>query len=177
METKPTICFTEDTEILTANGYIPIKLLKNGDLIETYKMGQVPIWMISKINYSHYCSEERIRDQLYKYTKETCNDLFEDLIITGCHCVLVNSFSDEKEKLDVKNLLGNIYVTNDKYRLPACIDKRSDIYETPGHYMVYHIALENDDYYANFGIYANGLLVESSSKRYLKEISGMTIIK
>jgi hypothetical protein len=41
---------------------------------------------------------------------------------------------------------------------------------------IYHIALENDDPYMNYGIYANGLLVESCSKRYLKELSKMRIL-
>jgi hypothetical protein len=41
---------------------------------------------------------------------------------------------------------------------------------------IWHIALENDDYYMNYGIYANGLLVESCSKRYLKELSKMEIV-
>ena len=38
-------------------------------------------------------------------------------------------------------------------------------------------ALENDNYYMNYGIYANGLLVETCSKRYLKELSNMTLIE
>jgi hypothetical protein len=29
----------------------------------------------------------------------------------------------------------------------------------------------------NYGIYANGLLVESCSKRYLAELSGMKLLK
>jgi len=37
--------------------------------------------------------------------------------------------------------------------------------------------LENDNYYTNYGVYANGLLVETSSKRYLKELSEMTLIE
>jgi hypothetical protein len=41
---------------------------------------------------------------------------------------------------------------------------------------IYHIALENDDYYGNYGIWANGLLVETCSCRYLKEFSKMTIL-
>jgi hypothetical protein len=42
---------------------------------------------------------------------------------------------------------------------------------------IYHIALENDDYYMNYGVYANGLLVETCSKRYLKELSRMELIE
>ena len=50
-------------------------------------------------------------------------------------------------------------------------------YETLGSYIIYHFALENDNYYNNYGIYANGLLVETCSKRYLKELSKMTLIE
>jgi hypothetical protein len=49
-------------------------------------------------------------------------------------------------------------------------------FEEEGVFNIWHIALENDDYYSNYGIYANGLLVETCSKRYLKEISGMTLL-
>jgi hypothetical protein len=38
------------------------------------------------------------------------------------------------------------------------------------------LALENNNYYMNYGVYANGLLVETCSKRYIKELSNMTII-
>ena len=89
--------------------------------------------------------------------------------------ILVDEFKEDEEK-ETKRILGKIYVTDGKYRLPACADKRSNIYEIEGLYTIYHIALENNNYYFNYGIYANGLLVESCSKRYLNECSKMTII-
>ena len=42
--------------------------------------------------------------------------------------------------------------------------------------MIYNIALENVDDNASCGIYANGVLVESYSKKYLTELSGMELI-
>lgn len=59
----------------------------------------------------------------------------------------------------------------------ACIDERSKVYQKQGYHTFYHLALENENYYYNYGIYANGLLVESCSKRYLKELSNMTLIQ
>ena len=41
---------------------------------------------------------------------------------------------------------------------------------------IWHFALENEDYYKNYGVYANGLLVETCSKRMMKEYSGMTLL-
>ena len=84
-------------------------------------------------------------------------------------------FQKNKEKTIEVN--GNTYVTDNKYRLPACADHSASIYETSGTYTIYHLALENNDYYMNYGIYANGLLVETCSKRYLKELSNMTLIE
>jgi hypothetical protein len=81
----------------------------------------------------------------------------------------------EKEKTE--KILGRICVTDNKYRLPACVDSKAKLYETEGVFDIYHIALENNDYYMNYGIYANGLLVETCSKRYLKEKSNMNLIE
>lgn len=64
-----------------------------------------------------------------------------------------------------------------KNRLTACIDNITQVYDKKGTHKIYHIALENDNYYTNYSIYANGLLVESCSKRYLNEYSDMTLIK
>jgi hypothetical protein len=68
-------------------------------------------------------------------------------------------------------------MTDNKYRLPAAADERASVYEVPGNYMIYHLALESEDYYINYGIYANGLLVETCSQRYLKELSNMKLIE
>ena len=73
--------------------------------------------------------------------------------------------------------LGKICITDKKYRLMAYLDERADICENMETCTIWHLALENDDYYMNYGIYANGLLVESTSKRYMKELSGMELIE
>jgi hypothetical protein len=115
--------------------------------------------------------------QLYKYSKDKFDEVFEDLIITGHHSVLVDNFTSEVQKEKVIEILGEIYVTDDKYRLPAVADHRNSVYETKGSHTIYHFALENDNYYYNYGVYANGLLVETCSKRYLKELSNMPLIE
>ena len=170
------ICFKEDTRILTDKGYIMIQDLRKGDLIKTLKDDFVPLHSIGyKEIYNQAIKDERFKDMLYVCCKENYPEIFEDLIITGCHSILVDEFKEDEEK-DVKKLLGEIYITDDKYRLPACIDKRTEIYKNTGTYRIYHIALDNENYYSNYGVYANGLLVESCSKRYLKECSKMTLI-
>lgn len=171
------VCFKEGTKILTNNGYIPIEHLRKGHLVKTLTNGYKSIDMIGKRDIYHYALQDRIKDQLYECSKINYVDIFEPLIITGCHSILVDEFLSEEQRQRVIEINGKIYVTDNKYRLPVCADPRATVYNTPGTYTIYHLALENDNYYMNYGIYANGLLVESCSKRYLKELSNMTLIE
>jgi hypothetical protein len=169
------VCFGEDTEILTDNGYVTIKDLKNGDLVKTTYNDYVPINMIGISEIYNAGDDKRIRDRLYKYTSNEYPQLTKDLILTGCHSILVDEITDQ-EKEGIITILKKLYETDNKYRLPACVDSKSKPYEKKGRFNIYHIALENDNYYENYGIYANGLLVESCSKRYLKELSNMKLL-
>jgi hypothetical protein len=115
-------------------------------------------------------------NKLYVCSSDKYPELTEDLIITGCHSILVDNIS-EKEKEGTLELFGHILITDNKYRLMAYLDERATPYLEEGLFNIWHIALDNDDYYMNYGIYANGLLVETCSKRYLKELSAMTLIE
>ena len=174
----PTPCFKEDTLILTNKGYRRIQELRKGDLVKTLLNGFLKIDMIGKRNIDHKaCVEDRIKDQLYKCSHENFEEVFEPLVLTGCHSILVDNYVSEEQRKKTIEVNKDAYVTDRKYRLPACVDERTTVYEIPGTYTIYHLALENPDYYMNYGIYANGLLVETSSKRYLKELSGMELIE
>jgi hypothetical protein len=170
-----TACFLEGSKILTSEGYIPIENLKRGDLIKTFNGDFIPIIMLGKKEIYHSASEERIEDQLYKCCQDKYPEIFEDLIITGRHSVLVEEFIDENQKERTRKVNNGILTIENKYRLPSCADERAVVYETPGTYTIYHFALENEDDYLLHGIYANGLLVETTSKHYLRELSEMTL--
>ena len=131
--------------------------------------------MIGKKEIYHEATSERIKEQLYKCPKENYPELFDDLIITGCHCILVDRLNEHKEK--TIEVLGKIYITDQKSRLPACVDPHATVYEIPGTYTIYHLALENENEYTNYGVYANGLLVESCSKRMMRDFSHMKMIQ
>jgi photosystem II stability/assembly factor-like uncharacterized protein len=171
------VCFNEGTKILTDSGYKLVQDLRKGDLVKTLLNGFLPIEMIGKKEICNLASTERIKDQLYVLTNDNYPDVFEPLVITGCHCILVDEFKHDEQRQKTKEVLGNIYATDEKYRLPACVDDRCEIYEKKGNCTIYHIALENENYYGNYGIYANGLLVETCSLRYLKEYSTMTLLE
>ena len=173
-------CFLEGTKILAMNSkykvkYIPIEELKPGMLVKTLHAGFVPIKYIGYSTIYNPGLATRVRDQLFKCTKSAYPELIEDLVLTGNHSVLVDTITDE-EREQITETLGGIYVTERKYRLPVFNDKRAVTYEHRGDFRIWNLALENEDYYSNYGIYANGLLVETTSCRYIKEISRMTLI-
>jgi hypothetical protein len=89
--------------------------------------------------------------------------------------VLVDDITD-KQRAELQELMGDIYVTSKKYRLMACVDDRSEPYEAEGLFTIWHFALEHEKYNWNYGVYANGLLVETTSLRMIKECSGMTLL-
>ena len=176
-------CFGENTKILCFNTakmveeYVLIQNIRPGTLVKTVMNSYVRVDMIGKSTIHSYANDDRIKNRLYKCTKENYPEIVgEDLILTGCHSILVDSLTEEQREKTIEEI-EQVYVTDRKYRLFTFLDPRAEPYQVDGELPIYHIALENDNYYMNYGIYANGLLVESCSKRYLKELSGMTLIE
>ena len=175
------MCFKEGTNILcfdqetNTEKYIPIEDLRNGALVKTRSSGYQPICMIGNSTIYNPSDKLRGKNRLYRCSKDKYPDLTEDLIITGCHSILVYTITD-KEREDLEELMGKIYVTEQRYRLMACVDERAEPYDQEGLYTIWHFALEHEHIRANYGVYANGLLVESSSKRMMSEYSGMKLL-
>ena len=173
------LCFKEGTKILCFTDkeeYIPIEKLKTGDLVKTFSSGFKKIQHIGHSKMYHNVNEIRSKNKLYKCCNTEYPELTEDLVITGCHSILVKSFKDPEQVEKTQEVLGKIYITEKYYRLPACVDNKTQIFEEEGIHTIWHFSLENNDYYMNYGVYANGLLVETSSNRMMVELSGMKFI-
>jgi hypothetical protein len=160
-------CFLEGTKILTDKGYVNIEKLTKEHLVITLE-GKKRIYKIGKCTMDNLAVQEKIKDQLYVYSNSDYQQITQgDLVITGGHSILVDSFENEQQEEETKKILGEIFLTKNKLRLPVCLDKRSRVYEEKGEKTIYHIALEHVHYDCNYGIYANGLLVESCSQNYI----------
>jgi alpha-tubulin suppressor-like RCC1 family protein len=183
------ICFKEGTKILALNSqfvdeFIPVEELKQGDLIKTHKHGYKKLESIGFSNIYNSGDDERTKNRLYIYKKQDIQELAEDVVVTGCHSVLVDRLT-EKEKEETIKQTKRVFVTDDKYRLMAFLDSASKPYTDEGNFKIWHFCLENENIYMNYGVFAGGttygnakpgLLVESASHFSLKTYSNMTII-
>ena len=79
------IIHIDTTVHLTHNGYIKIEDLTKNDLVKTVLHGYQRISIIGHKEMYHKAIEERISDQLYRYSKEEYSEVFEELVLTGGH--------------------------------------------------------------------------------------------
>lgn len=169
--------FIDGTKILCmVNGnevYIPIQELKHGNLIKTLKSGVKRIEMIGWTTLRK--GEEGTKDKFYIYTKDSLPELTDDLVITGGDYTLVDSLTPEQNERTIR-LSGLQSLTEGKQRLMTCLDSRAQELPEEGNYTIWYIVLENVYRLKNYGIYANGLLVESTSKDSFSKDATMNVV-
>ena len=171
-------CFLEGTKILCLvdekEQYITIESLAKGTLVKTLLDGYKPV---SHIGYSKMTNRgltTRERNQLYVCTPEKYPTLTEPLHITGCHSILVDELT-EKQREETMKVYNKVFATDKKYRLEAYLDERADPWSEKGQCTVWHVSLEHENEVCNYGIYANGLLVESISNRAITASKTLTL--
>jgi len=164
-------CFKKGTKILCENDvYVPIEDLKIGDLVKTYKHGYQKVIMYAHSRSCDYV--QSIRNQIYTYPREKNPDLIEDLHLTGGHSLLFDTLTEEESTnmRKIKWAKGD-FMVEDKYKLLACLS--SDLYiAAEQHVEIYHFTLEppeNAKPSHVYGVYANGVLVESCSKGAMEQ--------
>jgi hypothetical protein len=172
-------CFLEGTTILAivdgVEKYVPVETLRNGDLVKTSLDGYKAVVAIGKGEIQNPGDDTRTENRLYKCPVEKYSALTSDLYITGCHSILEFPITEEQKEATIKHL-GKLFVTDNKYRLMACVDERAEPWKSEGTYTIWHFALEHEDPKMNYGVYANGgLLVETCSINFLKNRSNMTL--
>jgi hypothetical protein len=174
------VCFLEGSQILCLKDdvetYLPIETMRPGFLVKTSLNGYKKVELIGKATMKNVGDSERVEDRLYKLSPSNYPELKEDLFITGAHSILVDTITD-KEREELTQQLGQIFVTDGKYRLTAMVDQRSEPWNSEGTYTVWHFALENSNIKTNYGVYANGgLLVETCSINTMRTKSNLTLV-
>ena len=172
-------CFLEGSTILCqvdgVEQYVPVEELRNGTLVKTSLHGYKKVVAVGKGSIQNPGDDARTENRLYRCSPSQYPVLKQDLYLTGCHSILEFPIT-EKQKEDTIAHLGKLFVTDNKYRLMACVDERAEPWNSEGEYPIYHFALENEDDGMNYGVYANGLLVETCAIRTLLQRSNMTLL-
>jgi hypothetical protein len=187
IESTNIVCFQKGTEILSLDEEsgkernIPIEDLRSGMYVKTFKNGYIPIYKIGHRSIKNPDHNERTSDRIYKYNKE--GNMTDDLYITGGHSILKDELND-KEKEHMQYMVDKLkndkdvplLITDDKYRLMSMFDQDAKMVENKEEVEVYHVALEHEDRFMNYGIFANGKLVESCNIDMMDDYSNMNNI-
>ena len=172
-------CFLEGSTILCKvdekDTYLPIQDMKVGTLVKTLSSGYKAVVLLGNSSLKNTTDTERSQSRLYQCSPSAYPELTDDLYITGGHSILVQRFTD-KQRETTREVMGNIYITEGKARLMACIDERAVPWCSEGTYTIWHFALEHTDEHMNYGVWANGLLVETCSIYSMKNRSNMTFM-
>ena len=159
-------CFNEGTKILCLkNGkeqYVSVEQLREGDEVYTENRGYKKIADMRKATVVL----NRLADMgLYRMKKR--DNMIADLEMTGLHAVLINK-DDAKYADDIKRqggLNNRKFFVDGKFRLRASQCHEFEQMERK-EYTIYSFSLETPQ--QQYGIYANGLLVETTKPRILR---------
>jgi hypothetical protein len=171
-------CFLEGSLLLClvdgVEQNVPVEELKKGTLVKTSLDGYKPVVLLGKGRLQNPGDDERIENRLYKCSPSKYPQLTADLYLTGCHSILEFPLTDQQREATLQQW-GKLFVTDKKHRLMAWVDQRAEPWNSKGEYTIWHFALEHRDEGMNYGVYANGLLVETCSIRFLKNKSNMLL--
>ena len=163
----PPICYAKGTKILTSSGYILIEDLKVGDLVTTYLHGDIPIEIIKWNKFIN--NPEKWAECMYRLP--STNPEYDDLIVTGGHGILKQNIKTEDLKNDYAWFRGNKrYSKIDGMYLQRAAFSKEFVKITDNEvYTYYHIVLQSADE-VRYGIWANGILSESTFKKDISKI-------
>jgi hypothetical protein len=156
------ICFGKGAMIQCEGGSIPVEDLKVGMKVKTLKHGYKAVTLMGTSNIHNRADSERVRERLYVYPKE-------NLILTGGHSVLLDDVSGDQLNR-IKRSFGGVFFTEGKLRLMAMDDETAIPYLAKGVFPIYNFVLEAPNEHTNYGVFANGKLVESSFPYWVKKM-------
>ena len=163
---QPPICYNKGTKILCVVNEIEvyrlIEELQPGDLVKTYLHGNLPIELIKSNKMVN--NPDKWADCMYSLP----SDGFNDLIVTGGHSILKRMVND----LDSGEWVNcHRFSKIDKlflHRAAFCKDFKK-LTDT-NIYTYYHLSLKGRNERQRYGIWANGVLSESTFKSEMNKI-------
>jgi hypothetical protein len=157
------ICFLEGTHILTDSGLVKVEDLTEGMMVQTSKHGYKAITMVGKSRIFNSGNISRGFNQLFHYVDS-------GLVITGGHSVLRDDVNGE-ELTRIRKSFGGLFFTEGKIRLAAMDDDTAIPYPVRGNFNIYNFVLAASNDHTNYGVFANGVLVESSFPYWVEQMT------
>jgi sugar lactone lactonase YvrE len=178
-------CFLQGSKILRLDPetdeeeYIAVERLRKGDLIKTATCGYKVVAFIGKATLKRPADDPDKKNRLYGF--RDVNKRHPPLFITGEHCLLYKEKDITSEKRrEVRDYMGDDYITEIYHRVPACLDDSGTPYvrqsDSNVPVTIWHFALEHNNLYNNYAVYANGILVETCSIDFLTNRTSMELV-
>jgi hypothetical protein len=165
-------CFDESTEILCLNDklqdvYVPISQLSKGSIVKSFKHGYRRIEFIYKGTFINNVDD--FHECMFVLPKD--ENMTKELILTGGHSILVDSMSEEENIKNLEYFKGSKHEIDGKQLLLAAASEQFSALENENVCHFYHFILENDgNNDTRYGVWANGVLTETPSKKFLSQI-------
>jgi hypothetical protein len=144
--------------------------------VKTRTSGYKPVTYLGYSTLTNEGLSSRGREQLFVCSPAQYPELTEPLYITGCHSILVDDLTEE-HRAAIMQVYKRVFVTEGKYRLESYLDERASPWSAKGDFTIWHVALEHENEVCNYGIYANGLLVESICNRRIRDSKTLKLVE
>lgn len=164
------ICYVEGTEILCLinekEEYIKIEDIKKGTLIKIYSPGTESRYkkMEGIAKSTLYPSKSHARSKIFVLRKDKLGKEmpYKDLYVSGAHSYLVDKLKEGEQLNTMIKFCGRTgLMLQDKYKLIVSLSEEWEELNDTKTYILYHFALESDNLYDHYGVYANGIISES----------------
>ena len=141
---------------------VAVEDLKPGMLVKAHANGFRPVDKIGYRTFANPGSSERLAQHLYVLPKVRYPSLTSNLTITGTRSVLI-PVADDAQKEQMIAVHGTVSVTDRRYGLPCAADANATLHPIKGNMVIYNFSLVGASPDVNYGVFANGLLVDNSS--------------
>jgi hypothetical protein len=171
------MCYAKGIEILClVNGketYIKIENLKKDMTVKIYnpnKNEYKKVFGVSKSIIYPSLTQNLAKMYLLKKNKLGENNPHKDVYVTGGHSYLVNEIKDD----NVMRFMINCNPTfgaaiHDKYKLLVSMSNEWEPVNSTDPFTIFHFALECEQEFGQYGVYANGTLNETMCLFFFKK--------
>lgn len=161
----PIVGFVEGTMILCKVGdveqYVAVQDLRKGSLVKTLK-GFRAVDIVGSRSVVIPESADRSADRLYTLSKDKFPALTQDVTVSGRRGILIDHATDADKRCTIATM-GHLCMIDKKFCLPVCAHADADLSSIVGAVTLYNFSLEARDLREVHSVYANGLLMDSSS--------------